>query len=401
MCAMAYAQCNKIINGNVASLQVVAGSNWLSLPIISLYDNVPIHISFDELSHDCKRYAYRIEHCEADWSVSKEIFDSDFCDGFADGNIIEDMQSSVNTNTAYTHYKLTIPNEKCKLKISGNYRVAIYDENEGDTILYATFMVVDPKVSVGMTAGTNTDIDVNKKHQQIGMTVGYSGLNVSNPTNEIMVTVLQNGYWPDARTNVSPQTIRPDVLEWTHNRQLIFEGGNEYHKFETLDTSHPTLGVENTYWDGNEYHAELWTSYPRSNYVYDEDANGAFYIRNSDNYENDVASEYTNVRFRLKIPKIQNRIYIDGVWTNGEICSRYEMIYDNETKLYEKTIRLKQGYYSYRYITWDNAKETVMPLSYDGNFYQTENNYQALVYYRPSGQRTDLLIGYQNIAIKK
>lgn len=395
-----YAQYNKVLNSNIASLQVVAGNNWLSVPIISLTDNTPINIDFDELSHDNKRYAYKIEHCEADWAVSDGIFESDFCEGFADGNVIDDIHESTNTNTLYTHYRLTIPNEKCKIKLSGNYRVGIYDENDGDTILYASFMVVDPKVSAKVKVSTNTDIDTNKEHQQVSLSVGYDGLDVSTPTNEIKTIITQNGCWHDARYNIKPQRVRPGVLEWEHNRLLIFDGGNEYHKFEIIDVAHPTLGVESTHWDGNEYYASLWPTMPSRNYVYDEDANGAFYIRNNDNVENNIASEYINVSFRLKTPNTQDSIFIDGVWTNGELNEKYQMVYNPAAQLYEKQIKLKQGYYSYRYVTKKNSGVVITPLSSDGNFHQTENSYQAFVYYRGIGQRTDQLVGYQNITTR-
>lgn len=69
---------------------------------------------------------------------------------------------------------------------------------------------------------------------------------------------------------------------FNHNRELIFEGGNEYRKFEILDVERPSMGVESIYWDGVKYCADLWTDEPRRNYIYDEDANGHFYIRNSD-----------------------------------------------------------------------------------------------------------------------
>jgi hypothetical protein len=37
------------------------------------------------------------------------------------------------------------------------------------------------------------------------------------------------------------------------------------------------------------------------------------------------------------------------------------------------------------------------PVPSEGNFYQTENNYQALVYYRERGGRTDRLVGFAEV----
>lgn len=392
----AKAQKNEIKSSNIASLQVVAGNNWLSLPVTTLHNGEPINISFDDLTHEYRRYAYRLEHCEANWTTSDGIFDSDFCEGFADGNTIDDVRESVNTNTLYTHYRLTIPNERCRPKIGGNYRLTVYDENEGDTVLTAAFMVVDPQMDVSLSVTSNTDIDTNRSHQQADMTVRYGSIRITNPEQEVKTTVLQNGDWNDARTDVRPQFVTPDGMHWAHCRNLIFNGGNEYHKFEILDVTHPTLGIEDVWWDGERYNARIWTDLPRTSYTYDQDANGAFYIRNSDNIENDYASEYVNVEFRLKAQRQNGDVFVNGVWTNGLLSPEYAMTYNDVEQQYETRLMLKQGYYSYRYVT-TGTDGKLQPLKSEGNFFQTENKYQALVYHRPAGGRTDLLVGYQEV----
>lgn len=395
----ANAQNNVIKSGNIASLNVVAGEDWLSPPIINLNGSEQINVSFDDLTHEHRRYAYKIEHCEADWTVSTDIFESDFCDGFADANIIDDIEESINTNVLYTHYSFCIPNEQCRLKLSGNYRVSVYDENTNDTVLAACFMVVNPLMNVSISATSNTDIDTNKSHQQVAMSVGYGDVRITNPNKEIKTVVLQNMYWGDARRNVASQFVSNNGIRWEHNIALIFNGGNEYHKFEILDVTHPTLGIENVWWDGDEYHAQIWTDFPRRNYTYDEDANGAFYIRNSDNIENNRISEYVQVQFRLKTTRQPYDIYIDGVWTNGELSPKYLMYYNEQNEQYEATLMLKQGYYSYRYISFDD-NGCLKPVVTEGNFFQTENIYQALIYYRGIGQRTDQLVGYGKVKFR-
>lgn len=390
-----FAQRNEIKSDRIASLQVVAGNDWLSMPISMLNGN-PINISFDDLTHEYHRYVYRLQHCEADWSISDGIFDSDFCEGFADGNTIDNIEESINTNTLYTHYRLSIPNDNCRIKMSGNYRLTVYDENDGDTILSACFMIVEPLVTIKAAVTSNTDIDINKAHQQVSAEINYPLLNITNPEAEISTVVMQNGRWTTARINSRPQYQSSNGQRWNHNRDFIFDGGNEYHKFEILDVTHPTLGIENVGWDGKNYHAQIWTDLPRPSYVYDEDANGSFYIRNSDNIENDRISEYVIVNFRMKSPRLNDRVYVNGVWTNDSFTSQYEMEYNEQNQLYEAYIPLKQGYYSYQYLT-KNRDGIIKPVPSEGNFYQTENSYQILVYYKGVGQRTYRLVGYKNV----
>jgi hypothetical protein len=392
------AQRNEIKSERIATLQVVAGDDWLSPPVITLGSEDAITISFDDMTHEYHRYAYRIEHCEADWTTSAELFTSDYCEGFNDGNTIEDVKNSINTNILYTHYRLKIPNERCNIKMSGNYRVTIYDDNTSEEVATACFMVVDQRVGLQLGATTNTDIDTNGSHQQIEMKINYAGLKVNNPRLEIKTVVMQNGRWDNAVINAEPQYIMADGLQWTHNKQLIFNGGNEYRKFETLDVSHATMGLESVKWDGKDYHAYVWTDEPRNSYVYDEDADGAFYVRNSDNIENDYISEYVYVHFALKTPPTDNDIYINGVWTNDQFLPKYRMIYNPQNGLYENVLLLKQGYYSYNYLV-KNEDGCFSPLQSEGNFCYTENKYQCLVYYKAAGDRTDTLVGYQQIRI--
>lgn len=397
--AGAMAQRHEIMSDNIASLQVVAGDDWLSPPITTLHGGEPINVSFDDMTHEYRRYAYRLEHCEADWSISTELFASDFCEGFNEDILIDDVTESINTNTLYTHYRLRMPNENCKIKMSGNYKLTVYDENTGEDVLYACFMVMEQKVNVKLGVTSNTDIDTNKSHQQVSMDMNFSGIKVNRFDDEIKTVVMQNGRWDNAVINAKPQYVTADMASWNHNKDFIFNAGNEYRKFETLDVTHATMGIESMEWDGNDYHANVWTDEPRLNYVYDEDANGSFYIRNSDNTENDITTEYVIVNFKLKTDRQNNDIFINANWTNDRFIDKYKMTYDPVAGLYTASIKLKQGYYSYQYLGLDN-EGNAYPLSSEGNFFQTENKYQALVYYKGIGQRTHQLVGYQQVNVK-
>jgi hypothetical protein len=388
------AQRNEILDKNIASLQVVANNDWLSLPIITLNSNDFVNISFDDLTHEYHRYCYKIEHCEADWQTSSALFESDYINGFASGNTIDDVQESTNTVQLYTHYNISFPNNKCRPKISGNYRVTIYDENdEKHVVCRAYFMIVEPSMAVQLNVTTNTDIDINGKHQQVEMAVDYGNNIISNPQTQIKTVVMQNNRWDNAVVNARPQYIKANGLQWIHCKDFIFDGGNEYRKFETLDVTHTTMGLESINWDGHNYHAWIWTDEPRPSYIYDKDANGAFLIRNSDNIDNDVNSDYIITHFRLKSPQTADPIYINGFFTNDRFLPQYEMKWNEKNQQYEGELLLKQGYYSYQYLMM-KPEGKLKPVPSEGNFYQTENTYQALIYFKANGNRTDRLVGY-------
>lgn len=391
---------NRIYDPQVKSLQAVVNQDWLSPAVMRLNGNDYLHVSFDELSHDYHRYTYHIERCEADWSTSDEVFESDWLEGFND-NVIDDYEGSINTTVLYTHYSLTLPNDRCRLKMSGNYRLHVAEDGSADDILTVEFMVTEQVVQMSMAVSTNTDIDTNLKHQQVTMGLKYGNLPVTSPHQQIQTVVMQNGREDNWRRNSKPSYESQNGLEWRHVRDLIFDGGNEYRKFEVLDPSHPTMGIDYIRWDGDYYQVFPFTDEPRPNYVYDEDADGAFYIRNSDNYENDTSSDYVWVNYRLRTNSpllLSEGIYIDGHWTS-EAPETYRMELDEETGLYTASVLQKQGYYNYQYIIADESGRVCL-LPSEGNFYQTENRYQALVYYKGTGGRTWRLVGYTQVTLQ-
>ena len=394
-----FAQQHRILDSNIKTLQVVANGDWLSPPVMSLHGRQHVVVEFDDLSHVYRRLAYKIEHCEADWTPSTQLFESDYIEGFHSGNIIEDVTESFNTNTLYTHYRFRIPNSSLRLKMSGNYRITIYDDNDEERpVAIACFMVVEPLMGIQLDITSNTDVDINNAHQQVAMQISYGPMKVNFPKEQIHTVITQNQQWNDARLDAPWQYVRNDGLRWEHCRNYIFNAGNEYRKFEILDVDRTALNVDRMEWDGEDYIAHLETDRQRRNYVYDEDANGAFLIRNTDNVENERTCEYILVCFQLAADKpYDGKIFVDGIWATESNGTSYKMLYDETKRCYHLTLRLKQGYYSYQY-KWKKPDGTIAPVPSEGNFYQTENTYQAYVYYKEPGGRTDKLVGYTQVS---
>jgi len=390
---------HRVYSPQVKSLQVVVNEDWLSPPVMQLRSGDVLNIGFDELSHTYHRYIYRLEHCEADWTPSDDLFLSDWLEGFND-NLIEDYENSLNTTVLYTHHQLQIPNERCRLKMSGNYRLHILDEDEGnEEVLCAEFRVVEPLMRVGLSITTNTETDFNQSHQQVSMTVNYDNFNITNEEEQIRTVVMQNGREDNQKVNVRPDYTQVGRLQWEHNKGLIFDAGNEYHRYEVLEVSHPTLGIDQMVWDGKHYQAYPFANEPRRSYIYEQDANGAFLIRNSDNYEIERTCDYVFVNYKLlPCEPYDGDVIVDGNWTT-EDASTYVMTYDEQDKSYNARILQKQGYYSYQYLLRDkDGKTHVLPE--EGSFFETENRYQALVYYKGISDRTWRLTGYQQIIFK-
>ena len=402
-CASAItAQRHEILDRQLHTLQVVVNDDPLLPPIMNLGGGNHLEIGFDEFSHEYHRYIYKVEHCNADWSPSTEIFESDYMNGF-NGEPIEDYEKSFNTTVLYTHYSLRIPNENISLKLSGNYKLTVYND-EGDEpvpVLTACFSLVEPGVGIGATVSNNTDIDFNKSHQQVDFSVNYGLVKVIDPHRELKTVVMQNRRWDNCVVNPKPNIQAANKIEFTHNRQLIFPAGNEYHKFEILDVHIPTLNVDRMEWFDPYYHATLYPNQTARNYLYDEDQNGAFIIRNSDDEDVATTCDYVFTHFTLKSPQLPGgEVYLNGEWTYNRFIPEYRMTYNRETQAYEATALLKQGYYNYNYLFVPDGETQGNSGRTDGNFYETENEYIILVYHRPNGGRYDKLVGYRRMNFK-
>ncbi len=390
-----------IKNPQIKSLQAVVNQDWLSPAVMRLGTDDVLNISFDELSHDYHHYVYRVEHCEADWTPSESLFESDWLEGF-NNNPIDDYDTSVNTTVAYTHYWFQIPNDRLRLRMSGNYRIHIYDDEDKEhEVMTIEFRVAEQSMPLAMAVTTNTDIDTNVSHQQVSLTLNYGVERVTDPANQLCVVVMQNGREDNMKQKTKPTILSGNGAEWQHSRELIFYAGNEYRKFEVLDVSHPTMGIDDIHWNGEYYEAYPFIDEPRRNYLYDEDANGSFLIRNSDNWQIETTCDYVWVVYRMKTSRLpEGKMIIDGQWTTDADRNTYEMTYDATTGMYGTRILQKQGYYSYQYL-WELPDGTSQPAPSEGNFYQTENRYQAFVYYRGPNDQAWRLTAFRQLSLEQ
>jgi hypothetical protein len=240
---------------------------------------------------------------------------------------------------------------------------------------------------------TNTDIDFQQRHHQISYSVNFGGQRVVDPARELRTVVMQNRRWDTAVVNLPPNIQRATGVEWNHRRDLIFDAGSEFHKFEILDVRLNGMNVDRMAWIGEQYHATLFSNAPQRNYTYDSDVNGGYVIRHTGDEENDTHCEYLFVHFLLQRPQLlEGDVYVCGLWDNGSPNPECKMTYDEKTGMYECGVFLKQGYYNYQFRQFvDGVGRTALT---EGDFYQTKNEYLILVYHRPQGARFDALVGY-------
>lgn len=399
ICISAQTYRTQAISPEIYTIQVNINGNWAQNPLMKLNGGDNVYISFDRISDNSfNRLRYRIYHCDAYWRKSTAISDIDYLDGFND-NIIDDYTPSLNTTVEYTHFSLMLPNRDVSFKLSGNYAVEIYEEDEPNIVLLtACFSIYDPQLSIAANISSNTDIDSNKFHQQLSFTLHHQGMNIRNPLTEMMVFVQQNNRLDNEKSEIKPTYINPDKLIYEHNKDLIFEAGNEYRRFETSSYRYNGMNVEHIEYKRPGYIMHITTDKPRigRGYSYDQDQNGRYIIRTNEGDKGDTEADYFVTNFTLSIDEpLGEDLFIGGDFSNSTFSNKYKMQYDHNNKSYMASLLLKQGMYNFQYFTKSNKGFSTAKI--EGNYFETENEYTIYVYYRPTGQRYDSLIGIQTL----
>lgn len=388
--------------GNIRTLQVRnTSSRILERPMLVLGSGEQLEISFDELSHNGHNYSYTIEHCNADWTPS-DLFSGEYLQGFTTADIT-DYLTSLNTSVNYTHYRFLIPNEDMQLLRSGNYCVRIYEDNdpENRTIATACFSVVDPHIDISANIRSQTDIELNNRYQQLDISLNTRSYPMRDPMSELTVVVRQNGRLDNQVVIRKPNYIGPGLIRYDHTRELIFEGGNEFRRFDIPSLHLLGTGVEDfEYYDGN-YHALLYPAYNRARLPFNEDndAHGQMIINAERTTDVDTEAEYVFVHMFMPcdVPYLDGDIYVCGDLTYNLMLPANRMTYDNQQKGYMYSGMYKQGGYDFELLFLQRGTNEGTTLRTEGSHWQTSNEYAIYVYHRPFGERYDRLVGYSVI----
>ncbi|MDR0828856.1 MAG: DUF5103 domain-containing protein [Prevotellaceae bacterium] len=393
----------KIFDSNIKTLQVLVDNKPLELPVIELNSNDRIKISFDEMSYSSKSFNYKIFHCNADFAQSV-LFENEYIDGFYSG-IINDFALSENTLTLYANYQFFLPNDDFSFKVSGNYAVIIYEDNNIEKpVATARFSVVEPVIQiVNMKVLANTDIEFNGRFQQVEFEIDNSYFPISNVFQELNVSVFQNRRTDNAAINIKPTFTALYKQTYNHNRALIFEGGNQY-RLADFSSEYAFSGeVDKIRKEDEYYNVFLFPAENRAEMSSPNsggDADGRFLINRRGYDDADITADYMWLHFILpaKMPFADGDIYLLGDLTSNIFDRNSKLDYDSQMQLYHKALFLKQGGYSFLYaFVPKNAQNTQKPQpilqKIEGSYWQTENEYSVFVYYRAFADRFDRLIG--------
>ena len=349
---------------------------------------------FDDLFGNEADYYYEIVHCDYNW-VPTNIPKQEYLKGF-DGQRIQEYQNSLNTLQIYSHYKLPIPNQFTQLLLSGNYVLKILDENK-EVVLSRKFILYEDLVTIPIQIKRARTANYLEYKHNIEFSVKSQLINFQNPLKNVKVVLLQNGQFNTAIKNIAPQYTIGNELIYRYDTQTQFWAGNEFLYFDNNDIRAAGNNVSRIDSSNGIYNSNLYTNNARANYPYSvaPDVNGNFVVRNIRAEKNEIEADYAWVYFSLSAPAFMANkgIYITGMFNNYSLSPEYKMDFNVKQNTYEKAVLIKQGFTNYQYQVAD-AKGTIdAENAIDGNFWQTENDYSILVYYRENTDRYDRVIG--------
>lgn len=383
---------NFVVAQEIRSIQLFNPQTNDQTPVIGFQDQLILR--FDDFSNSSTIYRYTIKHFDRNWE-DDGLFYTEYANGSMNG-LIDQFEYSFNTLQKYTNYTLVFPNDKIQPKISGNFELIIYKDSPSKPLFTKRFVVVEQNANIALDISRFTDSKNPKIQQRVQIQVIGNDNILQNNLNSVSLNVIQNNNWAISKNNLKPSSTLGNQLLF-QQLNISFPGNNEFYDFDNKNMIMPVNTVAGHEAIDNQNHTYLhpvW-AFPLS-YQYQPDVNGAFYFRRLDlGIERDANREadYSWVHFALDSEKTNKEIFVLGGFNNYEPSDENKMFFDETKKQYIAKIYLKQGYYNYILAT-KNEDGTLNYGEINGNFWQTENLYQAFLYYKPFGRNYDGVMGY-------
>ncbi|MFY0626941.1 MAG: DUF5103 domain-containing protein [Reichenbachiella sp.] len=385
---------DEIFKRHVKSVQLypisnLAGQEMLS-PIIPLSQPHPLLLQFDLLQENYSQLQARIVHCNADWRQSN-LNEIEYLKGYNSIDI-NDFDYSINTKVLYVNYWLNLP----RVKISGNYVVQVFQNNNKNDVLFSRrFVVYENVVGINPNVRVSSSVAERRKNHQIDFDVQFSAVKTGNPNNEFKVVIRQNQRWDNAITNLKPTLVNRGnaILEYRpFDGSNNFKAGNEFRFIDLRTVTFRGRYISKIDPAANPTRAEVSLAEGNDGKFYSQinDMNGNYFIQTVEAGAGYLESDYLNVKFQLKSAPITDPVYLVGAFNFWKKDDRSMMQYDTRNGVYFRNILMKQGMYDYQY--WVDGHD---PMFFEASFYQAGNTYEIIVYHKSFTDLADRVVGYR------
>lgn len=397
-----FAQDEIIYKPYISTLQLFQYGNQQGLPIYTLNSGDQVELGFDDLEGSLKNYYYTYVLCDYNWQpVNLNPFD--YIKGFTVNRISTYRYSSI-AFTRYTHYQAILPDRNAALPTrSGNYLLKVFlDGDTSKRVFSKRMLVLDPKVTIAAEVVQPFTPQVFTTHQKLKFSASIKGINSFSAAQQVKAVIMQNNRWDNAQKNIAPTFVRGNILEYNSENIAIFEGGKEWRWLDLRSFRLQSDRIEKATYKNTSTDIYLKPDADRraQRYVYFPDYNGMYNIATYETINPLWQGDYATVYFSYVPPDgiayASQDLYLVGGFTGYDFSDKWKLSYNSELKLYETKAFLKQGYYNYEYALKDRSEPATI-TQLEGNYWETENSYTILIYYKSFTDRSDQLIGVSQV----
>jgi hypothetical protein len=390
-----------IYKENIKAIRFHLYGDQLSLPVYNINSGDQLELNFDDLDGNIKAYYYSFQLCDYNWKPV-DISPFLYIKGFTQQRISTYRYSSI-ALTKYTHYQALLPDRNTSITLSGNYILKVYLDGDTSKLVFTRRMLVlNQKAAINARIQQPFTPQLYRTHQKIQFTANVTGLNTFSAAQQIKVVILQNNRWDNCLKDIPPTFVRGNSLEYSNENSCIFPGGKEWRWLDLRSFRLQSDRVEKADYKKNATDIFLFPDTDRSGqrYVYFRDLNGMYLVETYETINPYWQGDFATVNFSLAPPGAtaytDKDIYLAGQLTSYEMSDKTKMVFNTAKGVYECTAFLKQGYYNYTYIAV-NKNEASQKRDLEGDYWETENSYTILMYYKSFTDRTDQLIGVGKI----
>jgi hypothetical protein len=374
-----------------------------TMPVYKLNSGDRMELHFDDMDANVKSYYYTYQLCDYNWQpVNISAFD--FIKGFTQQRITNYRFSSI-AFTRYIHYQAILPEGNSVPSKSGNYLLKVYlDGDTSKTVFTRALLVLDPKVQVSAQVIQPFSTQLYGTHQRLKFSVGVQGLNSFDANRQVKVKVLQNYRWDIAQGDgIMPTFVRNNVLEYNTENSFVFPGAKEWRWLDLRSLRLLSDRIERKEDKKTSVDIYVKPDVDRNGqrYIYYKDMNGLYWCTTYESINPFWQGDYATVHFSFVPPtQMEYRdkdLYLIGQLTDYQYTNANKMVFNPEKNTYEGTQFLKQGYYDYSYMLVDK-NDPSQKAELEGNYWETENVYTVLIYYKSFTDQSDQLVGIAKVS---
>jgi len=389
---------------NIKTVQLFPYGNQLAYPTMSLNSSDRLELHFDDMTNSVRNYSYTFQLCNADWTPAL-LSQFDYIKGFSQVRLTTYRVSSV-AFTRYIHYQAALPDRNCVPTKAGNYILKVFRDGDTSKLLFTKRMlVIRDLASAPAQVLQPFNGQLFRTHQKLQFKVNIGeALNIQNAQQQVKVVILQNNRWDNAVQNIKPTFVSRNTLEYNLETDAVFPAGKEWRWIDLrsfrLQSDRVATAKYST--SATEIFVKPDADRSQQRFNFFRDMNGAYRIETTESINPLWQGDYATVHFSFVPPGntlMTRDIFLLGKLTDYNLNDSAKMKFNVEKGVYEKTLFLKQGYYDYSYVTIDpgDPKHVAGFDLTEGNYWETENEYTILVYYRGLAERYDELIGITRV----